>query len=755
MRSRFTFWGLTGLVVVVASAVAVRQLTPWWYERAMRTAPRPLNVLLVTLDTTRADRIGAYGHQGAETPTLDALAARGTLFREAYAHVPLTLPSHASIMTGVLPTRHGVRDNGTFVVPRELAVLAERFREAGYHTGAFVSAFVLDQRFGLARGFDRYDDDVPGEEAAKAGDPSERSIRAEVTVDKALEWLKTSESRPRFMWVHLYDPHAPYEPPEPFAGRHRDAPYDGEIAYTDAQVGRLLHGLDRTTARGPWLVVVVGDHGEGLGDHDELTHGYFVYGNTQRVPLIVSLPGRVPAGRTVDGVVRAVDVAPTVLELAGLLPLPNADGRSLIPLMAGRSTGDAGPAYLESCQPRIWWGAQELLALRTGRWLFIEAPRPELYDVSADPAERVNLAASRPRDLDTLTTLLKDYGRPGSAVATRVKLDPAAEARLRSLGYLGSGQIDPKPGTTLPDAKDNGPMLAAVSRGQELAAAGRHEEALAQFRQALQKNPRSIAAKLRVAETLLALARHEEAFTAFGDVAATGLANESAYVGMLKARAGQGRTADALEVAHRGLEAVPDSPALNVQRGDLLLRLDRVADAEGAFRRALAVAPEDEAGQWGLAVVLMKLGRQGDSLAVMLGLAETSPLSAQARASAEALERWADERLSAGVPSDARRAYEAVLKTGRASPEIYLNLGLATLKSTGGSATAILGVLERGLGRFPESAELFYRKGRVLEQSGRPLEARQSFERAVALSPAHPEARAALERYSSQDSNRK
>jgi choline-sulfatase len=753
MRSRRALGGIAAVVVIAAIATAAWRLAPWWRERAMRTAPRPLNVVIVTLDTTRADRLGAYGYPRAETPNLDALAGRGTLFREAYAHVPLTLPSHASLMTGLLPTRHGVRDNGTFVVPRELAMVTERFRDAGYHTGAFVSAFVLDRRFGLARGFDRYDDDVPGQDAAKAGDPSERSVRAEATVDRAIHWLGAGDARPRFMWVHLYDPHAPYEAPEPFAGRHPDAPYDGEIAYTDAQIGRLLQALEGSGSRAPWLVVVVGDHGEGLGDHEEMTHGYFVYGNTQRVPLIISLPGHVPAARTVDGVVRVVDIAPTVLEIAGLPPLPGADGRSLVRLMAGSASGDAGPAYLESFHPRIWWGAQELLALRTGRWLFVEAPRPELYDVAADPAERVNVATTHPRELETLTTLLKDYARAGAPASPRATLDPAAEARLRSLGYLGSGQIDPGPGAALPDAKDNGPLLAAVSQGQELAAAGRHEDALAQFRAALQKNPRSVAARLRVAEALLALARHDEAFAAFGDVAATGLANESAYVGMLKARAGQGRTADALAVADGGLQSMPDSALLHVQRGELLLRLDRVSDAESAFRRALTLASGDEPALWGLAVALAKLARQRESLKVMLALAETSPLSMQARAAAEAIERWGDERLDAGAAADAQRAYEAALATGRRSVQLYLNLGLATFRASGNDAQRTLAVLERALGHFPDSADLLYRRGRMLEQLGKAPEARQSFERALSRAPEHGEARAALERYSSRGSN--
>ncbi|HET9316578.1 MAG TPA: sulfatase, partial [Vicinamibacteria bacterium] len=391
---------LSGALVAAAVAVALLspRLRPWLRERALARAPRPLSVVLLTLDTTRADRLGCYGHPGGASPNLDALARRGVLFRQAYAHVPLTCPSHASLLTGRLPTGHGVRDNGGYVLAPGLPTLAERFAAAGHRTGAFVSAFVLDRRFGLARGFATYHDAVPAGSAADQGDPSHRAVRAEETIDRALRWLEQDPGRPFFLWVHLFDPHHPYEAPEPYRSRFGADPYLGEIAYTDAQVGRLLEAAGRRRA----LVAVMGDHGEGLGDHEEITHGYFVYSNTQRVPLLLALPGVLPEGASVDGVVRGVDLAPTLLDLAGLPGLPEPDGVSLRAHVAGRRGDDAGPAYVESYHPRFWWGAQEVLGVRSGRWLFVEAPRPELYDVAADPAEKTNLAASHPAEMDAL-----------------------------------------------------------------------------------------------------------------------------------------------------------------------------------------------------------------------------------------------------------------------------------------------------------------------------------------------------------------
>jgi tetratricopeptide (TPR) repeat protein len=474
-----------------------------------------------------------------------------------------------------------------------------------------------------------------------------------------------------------------------------------------------------------------------------MTHGYFIYSDTQRVPFIVSAPGRVPAGRTVENVVRAVDVAPTILELAGLPALSDAEGRSLVRLMAGRGDAGPGPAYLESFHPRIWWGAQELLALRTGRWLYIDAPRPELYDVSSDPGERANLAATLPGELETLRRQLRSYAQPGASIGAQTRLDAEATARLRSLGYLGSRGPDPNAvGKDLPDAKDNGPLLAAVSRGQELVVQRRMPEALAQFREALTKNPRAVSVQMSMADTLFALGRYDEAISEYADVAAGGGALDVAYVGMSKARLAQGQPEAALAVTQAGLDLRPDSVLLNAQHGELLLRLGRPVEAERAFRRALAVIREDESARWGLGVALSKQGRTRESVEVMLALAVASPRAPQSRAAAEALERWADDRLAARVPADARRGYEAVVGTGRASEALFLNLGLALWQL--GLPSETLAVLDRGSSHFPRSAELHYRRGRVLQHLGRQAEAASAFRRVLELDSGHSQAAAAL-----------
>jgi arylsulfatase A-like enzyme/predicted Zn-dependent protease len=725
------------LAAAIAGGVAWPRLTPWRRERALARAPRPLSVLLVTLDTTRADHLGCYGRAGGATPHLDTLAKRGVLFRQAYAHVPLTSPSHASLLTGRLPTHHGVRDNGGYVLAPGLPTLAERFAAAGHRTGGFVSAFVLDRRFGLARGFETYHDQVPSGSAADQGDPSRRAVRAEETVERALRWLAQDPGRPFFLWVHLFDPHHPYEPPEPYASRFRSEPYLGEIAYADAQTGRLLEVAAQRHA----LVAVVGDHGEGLGDHEEITHGYFVYSNTQRVPLLLALPGVLPEGTSVDGVVRGVDLAPTLLDLAGLQALPDGDGVSLRAQLSGRRTDDAGPAYVESYHPRFWWGAQELLGVRSGRWLFVEAPRPELYDVAADPSERTNVAASHPVELDALRQRLRQWNAGGPPPAASARLDAETEARLRALGYLGAGTSAP-PGP-LPDAKDNGPVLAAVTRGHELLEQGRPQEALALFEQALARNPRSASVRSRRADTLLKLGRFDEAFRAFAENA-DGRLDEESLLGMARAREAQGRAADALALLRTGLRALPDSPALRSLEGRLLLAIGDASGAEASARAALAQSPADAQAMALLAGALERRGRGDEAQQVRLSLVEQDPQSPAAREAAARLLPWADAQLDRGQPEGARRVYEAVLSAGLSSESMYLNLALALWRLE--RRDDALATLERGQARFPRSADLNYRIGRLLEGRGRLAEAAAAYRRALELAPGRKDAAEGLQR---------
>ncbi len=447
------------LVLAVAAVLA----TSGCRARDQQAAPAAgWNLLLVTLDTLRADRLGCYGRDGAETPALDAIAAGGLRFEQAQSAVPLTLPSHATILSGLLPPRHGLRDNGQGTLPADVTTLATRLADAGYRTGAFVGAFVLDHRYGLARGFERYDDEI-----LRRGSALEAERPGSEVVDRALAWLDERPAVegagvrvPFFAWVHLYDPHAPYEPPEPFRSRHAGDPYGGEIASTDAQVARLTAWLARRRETARTIVVVVADHGESLGEHGELTHGLLLYQPTLRVPLLLSAPG-VLAPRVVREPVGLADLAPTLAALLGQ-PLAGArDGRDLSAALLAGGEPPAADLYAESHYPATF-GWSPLVALRRGALKLIEAPsvKPvkstELYDLAADPGEARDLRAERRRDAAALTqalaALAKDERRAAPAAA-----DAESRARLAALGYAApsaaaatqAGTRDPKSAVAL------------------------------------------------------------------------------------------------------------------------------------------------------------------------------------------------------------------------------------------------------------------------------------------------------------------
>ncbi|HEX4439679.1 MAG TPA: sulfatase, partial [Thermoanaerobaculia bacterium] len=442
-RGRLRFVALAALAVAAGAALFFGLVRPRpWRAGSWKGS----NVLFITIDTLRADKLPAYGERGVKTPTIDALAARGTVFERCMTATPLTLPSHTTIFSGALPPRHGVRDNGAFTVPPELPLVPELLHRQGWSTGAFVAAFVLDSRWGLARGFDHYFDqfDTRKERLVSIGD-IERP--ASEVIDAALAWLSTADPRkPFFAWIHLYDPHAPYAPPPPFDHEYAEHPYLGEIAYVDSQLARVFAFLEERRLTDRTAVVLAGDHGEGLGGHGETAHGFFVYQETLHVPLIIAAPhsegGRAASGARIKDVVSLADVAPTVLDLAGLPAPPTVDGRSLRPLLAGEGTLEPRPAYSETYYPRFHFGWSELSSLQDGRFKLIESTDPELYDLESDPMETKNLAAS---DHERYLAMRRQLGTlrerwEKSALNARPAVqDPEAVRKLASLGYLTGG----------------------------------------------------------------------------------------------------------------------------------------------------------------------------------------------------------------------------------------------------------------------------------------------------------------------------
>jgi len=630
---------VAGAAVVFALAAAI--LVPAGCGREGRRTARP-NVLLVTIDTVRADHLGVYGYRDAETPNLDRLAREGLRFDEAISAVPLTLPSHATILSGLLPPHHGLRNNGAGSFPAARETLATRFSAAGYRTGAFVGSYVLDHRFGLARGFDRYDDEIARDPSA--GGPLEAERPGREVVDRALAWLGENDSRPFFAWIHLYDAHAPYDPPEPFRSRHPGKPYDGEVAAVDFQVGRLLDWLDRARAEKTTLVAVAADHGESLGEHGELTHGFFVYEPTLRVPLILR-GARLAAGRVVATPVSLVDLAPTLAGLAGS-PLTGApDGRDLSSNLLRGGEPSAADLYSETEYPRIF-GWSGLAAIRRKSLKYIESPKPELYDLARDPKESRSLADPGAPRAD-LAAVVAAFRRE-AAVPEKPAGDRESAAKLASLGYI-SGSPSPAPRGALRDPKDvigafrrfedahwdlvggrvepaRQKLLEALrsdpdnpvfldSLGLAYRRLGDFPAAIRIYRRAVELSPGDADTRYDLAVTLKEAGRIDEALAAARDALVHDASRPDALDILGIALLAKGKPEEALEQFDRAAALDPRDARTRNNRGNVLRELNRPGEAEAAYREAIALAPR-YADPWnGLGALQVEGRRFGEAVA--------------------------------------------------------------------------------------------------------------------------------------------
>ncbi len=640
-------------VCLLSASVACRR-GPDTSERGGATAR--LNVLLITLDTTRADRIGCYGHASAETPAVDALAAEGVRFEYAYCQVPQTLPSHASLMTGAYPATIGVRVNGERLEAPSPPSLAEVFSRAGYRTAAFVSAFVLDGIFGLDRGFGRYDDRLDPAQS-RAGPSVERA--GANACDAALGWLDAQRAEPFFLWLHLFDPHSPYQPPEPYRGRIADA-YDGEIAFADAQVGRMVSWLDEKNLRGDTLIVVAGDHGEAFGEHGETQHGFFVYEPTMRVPLVLSLPNRLPAGKVVGGPVGLIDLAPTILELAGLAPQEGHEGSSLVASWEDESPGFR-PVYGECENSLRNYGWAPLYSLTTEQWRFIDAPRAELYDRRNDLEERTNLTERNPAVVAELRRNLAEL-RESMTPAESVGIALASEDhdRLAALGYVGGHSIEaPGDPAALLDPKNVVNAYEAHAKavsllGQErfgdvvellepfvralpsagvihgtLARAylesGRLPEAQASYESGLKAFPKAPQLLVGVGESIRQQNRPGESIEWFERALAENESTGEAHRGACLAHAALGEWDKAERHCRRHVELSPESVNALINLANLFMYQQNFADAAPLLERALRVDPRNPMAHRNYWQVLMGLGRNAESIRALRAACEAIP----------------------------------------------------------------------------------------------------------------------------------
>lgn len=564
-----------------------------------------VNVLFVTLDTTRADRLGCYGYEAAETPTYDRLAAEGVRFDNAYCQVPLTLPSHASMMTGTWPAVNGIRINAGGVVTEATPTLAKAFQDRGYRTGAFTSIVVLHEHFGLDQGFDVYDN-VSGDKARRSGTQERTQRRATETTDLALDWLGEAPGAPFFLWLHLTDPHWPVDPPAPFD--QFEDPYDGEIAYTDSEVGRIVRWLESQGELDSTLIVVTADHGESLGEHGEEEHGIFVYRSTMRVPLLLRAPDLLPAGQVVNVGVELVSIMPTIFDLFGWDPGYELDGRSF----AGAwRTADFpfDPVYTESQNPRLGFGWAPLRAFTTEKWHFVDAPRPELYDREHDVNELVNVAHQHPEAVETFQELMRKFEEGLEPRELRTAdLEAAGITGLESLGYTGGSVPVPTDGE-LRDPKD---MIGVVNRYVEavhVAAEGEYERAISLLEGLTQESPESDTIFRVLGQAYLGARRFAEAQTAFENSLRNNQDDAGNLCGLGDSFFHRNMNKEAQVAYEAALEQEPDYAQVHSRLGVVYARLGNQELAKEHFERYVELEPDSPNALTNLANMEMAEGQ--------------------------------------------------------------------------------------------------------------------------------------------------
>ena len=599
------------IIVCLTATLVVAQTKP------RQGAP---DVFLITIDTLRADHVHCYGYSGVKTPMLDSLAAEGIRFSEAFTSSPITNSSHTTILTGLLPSNHGVTD---FAVPlaESHPTMAELLKLRGYHTAAFIGAVILDSNTlapGLDRGFDFYDNFPTNAKSGSHWDRLER--RGEVVAQHANNWLIAHPNGPRFVWVHLYDPHDPYEPPAPYSQTYKNNLYDGEIAYADSALAKFICFLKNRGWYDNALVVVVGDHGEGLGEHKEETHGIFLYDSTTHVPLIMKLPAGKQAGKVVDAQVRTTDILPTVLGVVGETEPATLDGQSLGPYLTGRES-ESRIAIGETDYPlRFGWAA--LRSVRAEGMKFIEAPRPELYDLRADPKELQNSYSEGNESVKKLREVLASI--PRSAPPTPSDAD---QDKLQALGY--AGQASAAKGA-LPDPKDKIEEQNLLHHAMMAAQDNRFAEARQALEQVLQRDEKSFLALRQLGEVNVRSGDYAQARQHLKQAQA--INPDDTAVAFLLGQALQ-KTRD-LEGARAVLEASlktnPNEPQARLLLGQVYLDAEKTDEAADQFEALLLIQPTNLEAQLGLAKAKIASKKFAEAASVLEDLIKAQPKNADA-----------------------------------------------------------------------------------------------------------------------------
>lgn len=649
------------------------------------------NVLLVTYDTTRADRFGCYGHSGGLTPRTDALAARGTLFEDAYCQVPLTLPSHASIFTGRFPREHGLHANGRHRLADSIPTLATVFKQLGHKTGAFVAAFVLDSSFGLDRDFDEYNDDMGAVD--KNESPFEREQPGNVVTDRALAWLDTAKDGPFFAWVHYFDPHHAYAPPEEYKDKGA-GPYGGEIAFMDAQMGRLLDFLDKEGLTSKTLVVVVGDHGESFGENGEQGHSKFVHRAVTHVPFIMAHPTATAAGRRVPATVQTVDIYPTLLSLFGVQAPGDLGGRTLADALAGKDIPST-PAFMESLTCRQVYNWAEQRSIVTKDWRYISTAKPQLFNRKNDALEVTNVMDSEPERASELRDALETHFKSLVAVeGGKARRAPEDVRKLADMGYAGGSDQGAADFLTpgLAEPRDNMDVVTKIALGQQLIQGDKAPAAIPLLESVYSRAPQSLALLSSLGHSYVVTAAQQKVMEGRADPKAINRAVEllsaalkidSASEGLLvemgNALTLQGKLEEAIR--HYEIVAKPGTPFPDVfaKLAHVQTQLGRADDAMANLRRALELDPQSTNAHFEMGFLLTELRRSDEALVHYLKAYEYGDRQPQL------LYNIGVASLQAGKLEQAVDYFEQALTRRPEYPDAMLNLGIALyrLKRTG------------------------------------------------------------------------
>jgi len=550
-------------------------------------ADNPTNLLVIVVDTLRADHLGCYGYANISTPHIDDLAKKGVLFKNVISHTPMTLPSHCSIFTGTYPQYHKVVDNGGYRLSDSAVTLAEIMKDAGYTTAAFVSTMVLDSRFGLKQGFDTYMDKMEKPKTKRVINFMDEERTADKVTQDAVKWLSENKHKKFFLWVHYYDPHNIYNPPSPYRELYSHNLYDGEIAFTDEQIGILLSSLKEFNLDKNTLIVFLSDHGEGLGEHDEPGHSIFVYDTTIKVPLIFVYPAVIPAGRVIEEQARLVDVMPTILDLLKLKKNKEIQGISLAAVILGKQKAINLPAYSQALYGQIHYNWSPLKSWREGDWKYINSAEPELFNLKDDPHELKNLAQTESRRIQEMEKKMEDFLKKTSSAkekSAKIQLDEETKRKLESLGYV-QGTLTP---SANPVPRKMIKLSEQINTGDKLANAGRFAEAIAEYQKVLAEDPNNIEAYIHLGHVYKELKRYAEAIKCFrkaasfkADVAEThdGLGNVFKDMGQVQEAFKEFEIANALD---------PENPAIMNNLGWCYQQRYEFDKAIELYKKALA-----------------------------------------------------------------------------------------------------------------------------------------------------------------------